>query len=117
MWSSVSATLRRPAVLVSIVAAVAALVWWQFPLLTDQDANTDVVVMSDAFLRGQQKPVHDRIQEEGLAMVWDTAATNWCDVAGRLPAVIDVFHPSTIVLSYGSYDGCDSSALADVAAA
>ena len=105
--------LSSPAKLVSIVAIVAALLWWQWPTIAGHDTRTDVVLLTDDFLASTERPVTYRIHEDGRSLRWDARATSWCDAAAAVRKVEAQFDPAAIVLSFADATGCDSAAVVD----
>ena len=105
--------LGSPAKLVSVLAIVGALVWWQWPTLAGHDKRTDVVLLTDGFLTSTELPVDNRIHEDGRSLKWDSAATSWCNAADAVRRAVDEFDPAAIVLSFSDATGCDASALTD----
>jgi hypothetical protein len=103
--------LGSPAKLVSVVAVVVALVWWQWPTIAGHDKRTDVVLLTDGFLTATELPVVNRIHEDGRSLRWDGAATSWCDAAEAVGQAVDQFDPAAIVLSFSDATGCDATAL------
>lgn len=109
----VQALLDSPAKVASVVAVVAALVWWQWPTIAGHDARTDVVLLSDGFLTSSELPVTNRIHEDGRSLRWDADATSWCDAADAVRRAVDQFDPAALVLSFADATGCDPTALTD----
>ncbi|MBK5332650.1 MAG: hypothetical protein JJD93_11795 [Ilumatobacteraceae bacterium] len=107
----VQALRGSPAKLVSVLAVVAALVWWQWPTIAGHDKRTDVVLLTDGFLTSTELPVVNRIHEDGRSLRWDEAATSWCNAAGAVRDALDEFDPAAIVLSFSDATGCDATAL------
>ncbi|MEP7113484.1 MAG: hypothetical protein ABI862_09485 [Ilumatobacteraceae bacterium] len=107
----VQAQLDSPAKVVSILAVVVALLWWQWPTIARHDARTDVVLLTDGFLTSTQLPVTNRIHEDGRSLRWDTDATSWCDAADAVRRAVDQFDPAALVLSFADATGCDATAL------
>jgi hypothetical protein len=105
--------LASPAQLVSIVAIVAALVWWQWPTIAGHDKRTDVVLLTDGFLTSTELPVVNRIHEDGRSLRWNPDATSWCDAPDAVRRAVDRFDPATLVLSFSDATGCDATALTD----
>jgi hypothetical protein len=105
--------LGSPAKLVSVVAVVVALVWWQWPTIAGHDKRTDVVLLTDGFLTSTELPVVNRIHEDGRSLRWDEAATSWCNAADAVGRAVDQFDPAVIVLSFSDATGCDAAALTD----
>ena len=105
--------LASPTKLVSVLAIVAALVWWQWPTIDGHDTRTDVVLLSDEFLTKTELPVTNRIHEDGRSLQWDDGTTSWCNVPEAVSRVVDQFDPAAIVLSFSDATGCDSTALTD----
>ncbi len=105
--------LGSPAKLVSIVAILVALVWWQWPTIAGHDKRTDVVLLTDGFLTSTELPVTNRIHEDGRSLRWDRDATSWCNAAAAVRRVVDQFDPAAIVLSFSDATGCDASAVTD----
>ena len=103
--------LGSPAKLVSVVAIVAALVWWQWPTIAGHDKRTDVVLLTDGFLTSTELPVDNRIHEDGRSLKWDASATSWCNAADAVHRAVDEFDPAAIVLSFSDATGCDATAL------
>jgi hypothetical protein len=103
--------LGSPAKLVSILAVVAALVWWQWPTIAGHDKRTDVVLLTDGFLTSTERPVTNRIHEDGRSLRWDGGATSWCDAADAVRRAVDQFDPAALVLSFSDATGCDATAL------
>ena len=95
----------------SVLAIVAALVWWQWPTIAGHDKRTDVVLLTDGFLTSTELPVVNRIHEDGRSLRWDDAATSWCNAAGAVRDAVDEFDPAAIVLSFSDATGCDATAL------
>jgi hypothetical protein len=100
-----------PARIVAVVAAVAGLLWWQWPTIDGQDSRTDVVLLTDGFLTSTERPVTYRIHEDGRSLRWDSEATSWCDAAVAVRKIEAEADPAAIVLSFGSADGCDGDAV------
>jgi hypothetical protein len=96
-----------------VVAAIAALVWWQWPTISGQDARTDVVLLTDGFLTSTERPVTYRIHEDGRSLAWDRQATSWCDAANAVRRVEADSDPAAIVLSFADATGCDANAVTD----
>lgn len=107
----VQQSLRSPAKLVSVLAVVAALVWWQWPLIDGQDKRVDVVLLTDGFLSSTELPVVNRIHEDGRTLRWGDGATSWCNAADAVRHAVDEFDPAAIVLSFSDATGCDATAL------
>jgi len=105
--------ISSPLKIVTIVAAVAALVWWQWPTVDGQDSRTDVVLLTDGFMTSAEQPVTYRIHEDGRSLLWQAGATSWCDAAEAVRKVEHEVDPAAIVLSFGSASGCDATAVAD----
>jgi hypothetical protein len=103
--------LGSPAKLLSVLAVVAALVWWQWPLIAGHDKRTDVVLLTDGFLNSTELPVVQRIHEDGRTLRWDNDATSWCNAADAVHHAVDEFDPAAIVLSFSDASGCGASAL------
>ena len=103
--------LRSPAKLVSVLAVIAALVWWQWPLIAGQDERTDVVLLTDGFLTSTALPVVNRIHEDGRTLRWDGGATSWCNAADAVRHAVVEFDPAAIVLSFSDATGCDATAV------
>ena len=103
--------LGSPAKLVSVVAIVAAVLWWQWPTIAGHDTRTDVVLLTDGFLNTTELPVTNRIHEDGRSLRWDDSATSWCDAADAVSHAIDQFDPAALVLSFSDATGCDATAL------
>ena len=100
--------------IVTILAIVAALVWWQWPTIAGHDGRTDVVLISDGFLTSKQLPVSNRIHEDGRSLRWDEgAATSWCNAADAVSRAVDEFDPAAVVLSFSDATGCDATAVTD----
>jgi hypothetical protein len=97
--------------LAAIVAVVAGLVWWQWPLIAGQDDRTDVVLLSDGFLASTELPVTNRIHEDGRSLRWDTDATSWCTAPDAVTRAVDQFDPAALVLSFSDASGCDAAAV------
>jgi hypothetical protein len=97
----------------TIVAFVAALVWWQWPNIDRQDKRTDVVLLTDGFLTSTELPVTNRIHEDGRTLKWDGDATSWCNAADGVRRAVDQFDPAAVVLSFSDASGCDASAVTD----
>jgi hypothetical protein len=96
------------------VAAVAGLIWWQWPTIAGHDKRTDVVLITDGFLSSTQLPVTNRIHEDGRTLRWDEgAATSWCNAASAVSSAVDQFDPAAVVLSFSDATGCDATAVAD----
>jgi hypothetical protein len=96
---------------VVVVAALAAVLWWQWPTIAGYDKRTDVVLLTDQFLTSTERPVTYRIHEDGRSLRWISGATSWCDAAAAVQRADAEFDPAAIVLSFGNATGCDSSAL------
>lgn len=96
-----------------VIAVVAGLLWWQWPLIAGYDERTDVVVMTDAFLKDTERPVTYRIHEDGRTVRWDASASSWCDAAAAVRQADADFDPAAIVLSFADATGCDATALTD----
>ncbi|HSB86858.1 MAG TPA: hypothetical protein VLD86_11135, partial [Ilumatobacteraceae bacterium] len=62
--------LFSPGKIVLVAGTVAALVWWQWPLLSNSDSRTDVVLLADNFLTSTERPVTSRIHEDGRSLRW-----------------------------------------------
>ena len=107
----VNELLGAPAKLVSVVAIVAALVWWQWPTITGHDARVDVVLLTDGFLTTTELPVTRRIHEDGRTLRWDEGATSWCNAADAVSQALDRFDPAAVVLSFSDLTGCDATAV------
>jgi len=105
--------LGSPAKLVSIVAIVAALLWWQWPTVAGHDKRTDVVLLTDGFLTSTELPVTNRIHEDGRSLRWDEGATSWCNAADAVRSAVDQFDPAAFVLSFSDSTGCDATAVTD----
>jgi hypothetical protein len=105
--------ISSPTKLVSLVALVAAVLWWQWPVIAGHDSRTDVVLLTDGFLTSAERPVTYRIHEDGHSLRWDSAATSWCDAAQAVRQIEQDLHPAAIVLSFGTASGCDAAAVAD----
>ena len=98
----------------TILAVVAALVWWQWPTIAGHDKRTDVVLITDGFLTSKQLPVTNRIHEDGRSLRWDEdAATSWCNAADAVTRAVDQFDPAAVVLSFSDSTGCDATAVTD----
>ncbi|MEY2581770.1 MAG: hypothetical protein QOE09_1619 [Ilumatobacteraceae bacterium] len=69
------------------------------------------MLVSDGFLRSNERPVTYRIHEDGRSLRWDPGATSWCDAANVVRRIEADFNPAAIVLSFASADGCDSDAV------
>jgi hypothetical protein len=98
---------------IAVVAVVAALVWWQWPTITQQDERTDVVLLTDGFLTSTERPVTYRIHEDGRSLRWDAGATSWCSAADAVGRIEAEYEPAAIVLSFGDATGCDATAVAN----
>jgi len=99
---------------VTILAVLAALVWWQWPTIAGHDKRTDVVLITDGFLSPTQLPLTNRIHEDGRSLRWDDgAATSWCNAADAVTTAVDRFDPAAVVLSFSDATGCDASAVTD----
>ncbi len=103
--------LGAPAKLVSVVAIVAALVWWQWPTIAGHDTRVDVVLLTDGFLTTTELPVTRRIHEDGRTLRWDEGATSWCNAAEAVSHALDQFDPAAVVLSFSDLTGCDATAV------
>jgi hypothetical protein len=101
---------KRPSTIAAVVVALALLVWWQFPTLAGHGGRTDVLIMSDGFLRGHDRPVTFRIHEDGYSLAWGADVADWCSVPTALKAAVAQFHPTTVVLSYGITGTCGADA-------
>jgi hypothetical protein len=97
----------------SVLVVAAALVWWQWPTISGQDARTDVVLLTDGFLTSTERPVTYRIHEDGRSLRWDGDASSWCGAADAVRRVEDEFSPAAIVLSFADATGCDATAVTD----
>jgi hypothetical protein len=96
-----------------VAALIAAVLWWQWPLLAGSDERTDVVLITDTFLTSTERPVTYRIHEDGRSLQWNAGATSWCDAAAAVRRVDAEVDPAAIVLSFADAPGCDSNALID----
>ena len=95
------------------LVVVAALLWWQWPLIADHDSRTDVVLMTDGLLTTTERPVTYRIHEDGRSVRWDAGATTWCGAAEAVRRVDAELDPAAIVLSFADASGCDANALTE----
>lgn len=109
--------LSSPARIVTVVAIVIGLVWWQWPTIAGRDTRTDVVLVADGFLTSTETPVTNRIHEDGRSLRWADGATSWCDAAAAVAKVEAELDPAAIVLSFGDATGCDAGAITAVIAA
>jgi hypothetical protein len=109
----VKALRGSPAKIVTILAVVTALVWWQWPTIAGHDTRTDVVLITDGFLAPTQLPVTNRIHEDGRSLRWDEGATSWCDAPDAVSRAVEQFDPTAVVLSFSDATGCDATAVAD----
>jgi hypothetical protein len=105
--------MSSPLKILSIVAVVAGLLWWQWPSIDNEDSRTDVVLLTDHFLTSAEEPVTYRIHEDGRSLLWESGATSWCDAAEAVRKVQQDVDPAAIVLSFGTASGCDATAVAD----
>lgn len=105
--------MSAPGKLVLVAGVIAALVWWQWPLLSGSDERTDVVLLTDDFLTSTERPVTYRIHEDGRSLQWNADAGSWCDAAAAVRRVDAEADPAAIVLSFADASGCDSSAVID----
>jgi len=105
--------ISSPVKIISIVAVVAGVIWWQWPTVDNHSGRTDVVLLSDGFLTSAEPPVTYRIHEEGRSLRWESGATSWCDAANAVSRIQHDVDPATIVLSFGSASGCDATAVTD----
>jgi hypothetical protein len=113
----VSSVVASPAEVIAAAALVVGLLWWQWPLIAGDTGRTDVVVIADDFLTAVQTPVTNRIHENGDTMRWATPSASWCGADAAVHAAVDQFSPTTVVLSFGSADGCDAGTLTRAVAA
>jgi hypothetical protein len=97
----------------TVVVVVAALLWWQWPVIAGYDNRTDVVLLTDGFLTTTERPVTYRIHEDGRSLHWDAAATSWCGAADAVRKASAELDPATFVLSFADATGCGSTALTD----
>jgi hypothetical protein len=107
----VKALASSPTKLLTIVAIVAALLWWQWPLIAGHDKRTDVVLLTDSFLTSTERPVTYRIHEDGRTLRWDVQATSWCNAAKAVSSIEADVDPAAIVLSFADASGCDTGAV------
>ena len=105
--------LGSPAKLISVLAIIAALVWWQWPTIDRHDKRTDVVLLSDRFLTSTELPVVNRIHEDGRSLRWGHGATSWCTAADAVRQAVDEFDPAAIVLSFSDAAGCGATAVTE----
>jgi hypothetical protein len=101
---------KRPSTIVSVVVALALLVWWQFPTLAGHGGRTDVLIMSDGFLRSHDRPMTLRIHEDGYSLAWGPEVADWCSVPSVMKEVVHRFQPTTVVLSFGTTGTCGDDA-------
>ena len=111
------AVVGSPSRLLLAGLAFVALVWWQYPLLRDQDERTDVLVVADGFLTTFERPFTYRVREDGYAVEWAVGADTWCDAPSQVTDAVRQFRPTTVVLSFASNEGCDGALDAVVEAA
>jgi hypothetical protein len=97
----------------SILAIVVGLVWWQWPTIARHDTRTDVVLLTDGFLTASELPVVNRIHEDGRSVQWDKGVTSWCNASDAVSRAVDEFDPAAVVLSFSDATGCDATAVAD----
>jgi hypothetical protein len=94
------------------VTLIVGVVWWQWPLITNEDARTDVVIVSDSFLSSTERPVTYRIHEDGRSLQWDGGqADSWCNAAPAVTAASAKYDPVAIVLSFADATGCGEEAV------
>ncbi len=96
-----------------MLAVIAALLWWQWPLIAGYDSRTDVVLLTDGFLTSTERPVTYRIHEDGRSLQWDADATSWCGAADAVRKASAELDPAAIVLSFANATGCDTSSVTD----
>src|SRR5258706_2076498 len=105
--------LSSPAKVVTVLAVIAALLWWQWPLIAGYDSRTDVVLLTDGFLTSTEPPVTYRIHEDRRSLQWDADATSWCGAADAVRKASAELDPAAIVLSFANATGCDTSSVTD----
>jgi hypothetical protein len=125
------ATTRGRAIAVVGALAVATLVWWWYPTLTNDAAGTDVAIVGDSFLQGAEREVTYRIHEDGFSLVWattgsvgvtDPSATTttvpagpeltWCDAPGAVQAEVARDHPEIVIVSFAAEGSCGTDPVA-----
>jgi hypothetical protein len=114
-WAST--IVSTPSKVTTAVALVVGLLWWQWPLIADKTAGTDVVIVADDFLTSVPAPVTNRIHENGNTIRWARPSTSWCTAADAVRAAVQQFAPTTIVLSFADAGGCDAGTLTRAVAA
>jgi len=118
------ATARGRGTVIVAALAVAALVWWWYPTMTNEAADTDVAIVGDSFLRGAEREVTYRIHEDGFSLVWaatgstgapaasdttttaDAAELTWCDAPGAVEAEVRRDHPDIVIVSFAAEGSC-----------
>lgn len=126
------ATARGRGIAIVAVLAVAALVWWWYPTLTNEAADTDVAIVGDSFLRGAEREVTYRIHEDGFSLVWaatgstgapaetgttttttpDAAELSWCDAPQAVQDEVQRDHPDIVIVSFAAEGSCGTDPVA-----
>ena len=97
----------RGAVVIAVVVLV-GLIWWWFPTITGESADTDVAVVGDSFVWSAEREITYRVHEDGFSLVWAPQATGWCDAPNAVRDVIAAEHPSIVVVSFADEGTCDT---------
>ncbi len=96
---------HRGTVVVSLIVVI-GLIWWWFPALTDESADTDVAIVSDSFLFSAEREVTYRIHEDGFSLVWAPQQASWCDAPAAVSTIVHDHDPATIVVSFADEGSC-----------
>ena len=116
-----------------MVLVVAVSLWWWYPTLTNESADTDVAIVGDSFLQGAEREVTYRIHEDGFSLVWATTGATgvtvatetttttttagipeltWCDAATAVQAEVDRDHPEIVIVSFAAEGSCGTDPVA-----
>jgi hypothetical protein len=98
---------RRGAAAIAL-AVIVGLIWWWYPTVSGQAADTDVAIVGDSFVWSAEREITYRVHEDGFSLVWAPQGTGWCDAPTAVHDVVAADHPSIVVISFATEGTCDT---------